>query len=216
MAATLEQEIHTLVQRLEAYLTGGEPRSVVPLEAAPKVTPRPPSPLTPGPEVPVPQQARSLLSVPLPISPTVLAQSLIAAREQGISALLFIRQTVTVPANGSAQVLIPVAPGNVMIVAAPIRVVASVYSSQLTATLVVDGVNLLLNNFPLTFEASESMPEYGVIRSLIDVTLTNGTASPIEVTYDAQTVLVASDYYNSVMSRFLELGANAIRQIVDA
>lgn len=213
--AALEKDLHSLLQRLEDYLAGAAPRTVAPAEAVPQVTPHPPSPLTPGPETPVPQAATSLLSVPLPISPTVLAQSLIAAREQGISALLFIRQTVTVPANGSAQILIPVAPGNVMIVAAPIRVVASVYSSQLTATLVVDGVNLLLNNFPLTFEASESMPEYGVIRSLIEVTLTNGTSSPIEVTYDAQTVLVAADYYNSVISRFLELGASAIRQIVD-
>jgi hypothetical protein len=152
-------------------------------------------------------------TVPLPISPKVLAASLIAADEPGIAAILFIRQAVTVPAGGSAQITIPVAAGNVMIITAPIRVFSDSYTSELTATLIVDQVNVLLNDFPMTAEAEEVMPEYGVIRNSIVATLQNGTPSSIEVTYDAEVVLLTQDYYNQVVSPFMRYGAQTIQSL---
>lgn len=171
-----------------------------------------------GPPGSATEPASSLPSptVPLPISPKVLAASLIAADEPGIAAILFLRQAVTVPAGGSAQIVIPVASGNVMIVTAPIRVFSDSYTSELTATLVVDQVNVLLNDFPMTAEAVEIMPEYGVIRNSIVATLQNGTASAIEVTYDAEVVLLTQDYYDTVFAPFLRYGAQTIQGLTKA
>jgi len=180
-------------------------------------TPASPPTLPGGPTVPSgaapPGSTLPAPTVPLPISPKVLAASLIAADEPGIAAILFLRQAVSVPAGGSAQIVIPVASGNVMIVTAPIRVFSDTYTSELTATLVVDQVNVLLNDFPMTAEAVEIMPEYGVIRSSIVATLQNGTSSDIEVTYDAEVVLLTDDYYNSVFAPFLRYGAETIANL---
>lgn len=174
-----------------------------------------PSPPTEGATQITPMSASAArVVVPVPISPTVLAASLIAADEPGISELLFLRQTVTVPAGGSTTMTIRVATGYAMIVTQPTRVDVSQYSSLVTATLIVDGVNVLLNNFPFTIPAKEIMPEYGVIRNTIAATFQNGTTAEIEATYDTAAVVVTNDEYNLVISPFLRYGANSIRGIV--
>lgn len=140
----------------------------------------------------------------LPLSPVVLAQSLIAARALGVSAPLFPRQAITVPANGSAQIAIPVTTNYVMVVVGPVRVLSSVQDPDVTATIVVDTVNLLFNAFPLTMEADETSPEYGVIRSSIEATIYNATANPATVTYDSQVVEVLQQEYDDIWVPLLQ------------
>lgn len=157
-----------------------------------------------------------MASVPLPISPKTVAASLVAASEPGITQALTIRQAINVPANGSANITIPISPGNVMIVSQPIRVFSNLYSAEVTATLVVDEVNVLWNDFPLTAEAFEIMPEYGVIRSSVRSVILNGTQSAVEVTYDGAALLVEASYYDRVIATLMRYGAGLIRKIVAA
>lgn len=158
-------------------------------------------------------------SIPLPISPTTLAQSLIAAREPGISALIFARDAVTVPAGGSYTVTFPVEPGNTMVFAAPVRIYADTHDAGITGTLVVDETDVLFENFPFTADVSdpgEEMPQYGNVKESVVATFYNATSSPVVMTYDFQVVLVANDDYNGTWAPFLEYGYAALKGFVSA
>ncbi len=96
-----------------------------------------------------------------------MVQSAIAAHILGISAPLFPRYVVTVPAGGSATLVIPVPQTYVMIFTGPVRVIASDHDQAITGTLMVAGVNVLVNNFPFTADADETSPKYGVVRNNI-------------------------------------------------
>lgn len=132
----------------------------------------------------------------LPISPAVLIHSVIAADNPGIAQLLFLAKPVSVPANGTATYTYTVPSGDVTLFAAPFRVYPSTVTTDVTGTLVVDGVDVLLDNFPMVGSPIEAeMPQYGVVRNTLVSTWTNNTSSPVTVTLYAQICnLLAKDY----------------------
>lgn len=157
--------------------------------------------------------------LPLPLSPTLLAHSVIAADVSGISAFQFLSEAVTVAAGGSHTITIPVAAHNVMIIAAPFRFFSTVHSPDITTTMTVDTINVLLNNWPFTADSVLEMPQYGKVREQIVATITNNTSSPVTVTYEAQVVLISDTDYDDVWTplfkvsyRILEAYASAVVQ----
>lgn len=156
-------------------------------------------PSTTGASGPTNLQGGLLPTLNLPISPKILAESAIAAHILGISTPLFPRYATAVPASGSALLTIPVPSSYVMLFVGPVRIFSDYYgSAELVGTLVVDSVNVLLNDFPFTAEASETSPQYGVVRNQIQATYLNGSSQDAVLTADAQTVLVKQQEYDGV------------------
>lgn len=157
-----------------------------------------------------------LPTLPLPIAPKVMAEAAIAAHILGISAPLFPRYATTVPASGSASLVIPVPATYVMLFVGPVRVFSDLHDPAIVGTLVVDGVNILLNDFPFSADASETSPQYGVVRNQIEATFLNGTTQPATLTVDAQTVLVKQQEYDGVWLPIFERGYAILRGYVTA
>lgn len=135
---------------------------------------------------------------PVPITPVALAESFLASHMPGISAPLFLGQSVTVPPYGVAQVDFNVVPNYVMIIMAPVRVYASLYTDLLLATILVDNVNLLIEEVPFAAPIIAEEAQYGEIMQSVNVTLINESENEIDVTYYVQFVLVRLDQYNAV------------------
>jgi len=179
LAAIQENTLAT--ERMIAVLGGGHPGGASP---APKALPE--------------------FTIPVPVSPVILAQSVIAADLPAIAAIVFYREAFTVPGNGSYTLTLPVANTTALIFTSALRAVSDTYAPDLTASVVVDDVAVLLNAFPLIFEADGNMVKYGVVRKYATATFVNATASPIGVTVDTEYVLVREQDYDTIWRPILE------------
>jgi|SRR5579875_418721 len=157
-----------------------------------------------APKAPVPVQIQT--SLPLPVAPATLVQAVVASQQYGVAQFLFLRYATAVPALGTAEVLYQVPPGYVLLIVGPFRLASDLHDPSLTATLTVDGIDVLYDTYPITADDSQELPQYGVIRRSLLAVYANGTTSPAVVTSTAGAVLLQASIYDGVILPLLKLG----------
>lgn len=157
-----------------------------------------------APQAPVPVTLSP--SLPLPLSPATLVQAVVASQSFGVAQFLFLRYATTVASLASGQVLYPVPPGYVLLIIGKFTLKSDLHDPNLTATVVVDGTDVLYDAYPISADDAQDLPQFGVIRRSLEATYLNGTSSPAVVTATAGTVLLQASVYDGVILPLLKLG----------
>jgi hypothetical protein len=103
----------------------------------------------------------------------------------------------TVPANGSATILVPVPPGYVMTVVGDVSMVTSYVGAQVSAQLYVDGFSAI-GPQGFLIGPSQQIPtgQYNYAQdSGIEVVLTNPSGTAVTVWFSAQLLAISKSFY---------------------
>jgi len=151
--------------------------------------------------------------ITLPSDPLALARLATDSGIAGISIPLILRQVLTVPANGTGQITIPVAQGVYFVLGDHLRGYSTVHDPAITASILVDNVNPLMASNAVTADIDLMLTSYNVLRSELTATIVNGTANPVTVTLDAPTIIVASTEYDTFWRPFFHYAYTTTRAV---
>jgi|GEM_PF-2126476 len=148
--------------------------------------------------------------ITLPSSPLALARLATDAGVAGISIPLILREVLTVPANGSGGFTVPVPTGVVYVLGDRLRGYSTVHDPSIVANILADNINPILTEAAITADIDLILTAYGVLRSELAVTITNGTANPVTVTLDAPIIIVAATEYDTVWRPYFHFAYRTI------
>jgi len=166
-----------------------------------------------SPTIPQPEALRQ--SIQLPTSPSTLNLAVFASQSPGVAVPQFLSYATAVPAGGSATVSYQVPTGFVLLFVGPFTLDATYYDPAITATLVVDTVNVLYEDYPIAAAKVETLPQYGVVRRSLEATYVNATTTPSTIITDGEAILLQSNIYDDIILPLLKANYNAIERYAE-
>lgn len=152
-----------------------------------------------------PQPQSILQTVVWPFDPQTLVRAIFASQAPGVAAPQFLSFPTAVASSGSATVTYNVEVGYSLVLVGDFTLSSTLYDPSLTATLVVDGVNVLYEDFPIDQEYDQVLPQYGVVTRSMVATFVNASAADAVVTPAAECVLLQNNIYNGIVLPLLKL-----------
>lgn len=151
------------------------------------------------------QPSPSLRQVlPVPVSPAVLLESIVAAQLPGISEVRAIRFPDLIPAGGISEILAQMTPGFSAVFGGPLRIIASRHSDWIVTSVGIDNRLTLLDNYPLTADGEFPIAQMiGPVHEHIRLITLNASASEVLVTYEFQLLKVEKSVYQEIWQPIL-------------
>lgn len=137
----------------------------------------------------------------LPTTQLQLVRSILGAEQatSGSASPHQVGLALSVAAGGSVSYTNSVPDRYNWLLAAPMRVVSTLYDSALTITVAIDSAtNVMVEDFPLSDATNSVIAEFGIVRRALFLTIVNGTAAPAIVTFDTQYASVLESVVNDV------------------
>lgn len=158
-----------------------------------------------------PQPQSILQTISWPIDPQTLVRAIFSSQAPGVAAPQFLAFPTAVASLGSATVTYNVPVGYSLLFVGPFTLTSTLYDPSLTATLVVDGVNVLYEDYPIDQTYEQTLPQYGVVYRSMVATLVNGTANDAVVTPAAEAVLLQNNIYQDIVLALQKIGYQQIQ-----
>jgi hypothetical protein len=127
-------------------------------------------------------------------TPAALAAAYLAAQTPGYVQYVFINLPHVVVPGGTETFSYPVPTGQVLVLLQPLTATTNTHKETVSVTLTDDGTTLL-TDWALTLDAGVLLAAEAVVRDLVTVAYTNGSARNVTVTTNVVGVLLDATRY---------------------